>query len=193
LNVHRYRNHTASSVLIGIADHGSLGIGTLLFPIAGTNGSGLADLSVDFLIPVWIVPKVSVPLIDDAWAFGARATVGTVLGAGDELGALNLVQTFGSHGNNVSVGGALVHPSEDGPKHTLLLTVSGTLRLSDHWSLLTENLGSVWNWEGGVLSAASRYRTGVIGFDAGLIMAARWDYSARVVGAFPWLALHVSF
>jgi hypothetical protein len=79
---------------IGVADNFSIGAGVLpLFLFAGAP------------TPVWIVPKVSIPVVKNTFNIGTGAFLGTILGSESGIfGLLYGTTTFGSRDKNVSLG-----------------------------------------------------------------------------------------
>jgi len=83
-----------NQVAYGITDNISIGGGVLLlFFFGGTS------------TPVWITPKVSIPIARDKVNLGVGALVGTVIGEDESgFGILYGITTFGSKDRNISIG-----------------------------------------------------------------------------------------
>ncbi len=79
---------------VGLTNNFSVGAGMLpLFLFGGTS------------TPVWIVPKLSIPVIENKFNIGAGAFLGTILG--EQAGVFGLLygtSTFGSRDKNLSLG-----------------------------------------------------------------------------------------
>lgn len=83
-----------NSFAVGITDNFSIGVGLVpLFLFAGTFS------------PVWITPKISIPVSSEEVQFGVGALLGIVLVEENTgFGILYGISTFGSKDNNVSIG-----------------------------------------------------------------------------------------
>ena len=113
---------------IGITDNFSMGLGVVpLFLFAGAP------------TPIWITPKVSIPIKENKLNLGGGALLGTVLG--EDVGAFGLaygVVTLGNRNTNLNLGlGYGFAGGEWGD--TPLFHVGGMARLSKKGYLLSEN------------------------------------------------------
>jgi hypothetical protein len=117
-----------NQVSIGVADNFSIGAGVLpLFLFAGTP------------TPVWIVPKVSIPVVKNKFNIGTGAFLGTIFGA--ESGIFGLVYgttTFGSRDKNVSLGLAYGFTRDQWMK-VPIINFSSMIRYSPRSYFITEN------------------------------------------------------
>lgn len=113
---------------IGFADNFSIGAGVLpLFLFAGAP------------TPVWIVPKVSIPVVKNKFNIGTGAFLGTIFGA--ESGTFGLVYgttTFGSRDKNVSLGLAYGFAKDQWMK-VPIINLSSMIRYSPRSYFITEN------------------------------------------------------
>lgn len=164
-----------NQVSVGITDNISIGAG--LVPLFLFEGSPT---------PVWITPKVSIPIKKDAFNVGAGVLAGTILGEDEGgFGIAYGVTTFGNRDKNLTLG--LGYGFADGDwARTPTITISGMLRLGKKGYLLTENyivqdvvlmtLGGRTVWTG-------------VSLDYGLIL----PLSGDGFFALPWLGLAVPF
>ncbi|MDF9796983.1 hypothetical protein OKW21_002246 [Catalinimonas alkaloidigena] len=112
----------------GVSDNFSVGLGMVpLFLFAGAP------------TPIWITPKLSVPVKKDKLNLGVGALVGTVIGEGSTgFGMAYGVLTVGDRNKNLNIG--LGYGFADGGwADTPLINIGGMLRLSPKGYLLTEN------------------------------------------------------
>jgi hypothetical protein len=142
--------------------------------------------------PVWINPKLSIPVARDKVNLGVGAYLGTVIGAEESSFAfLYGNATFGSRDKNVTIGlgwGAAGGEMSSTP----LITLAGMLRVSPRWYLLTENQLLSFGADDGIaiMSGGARYAARKISIDFGLFLPLQSD-----VGFFaaPWLGIQVPF
>lgn len=117
-----------NQVSVGISDNFSLGVGMLpLFLFAGAS------------TPVFIVPKISIPVVRDKFNVGTGAFLGTVLG--EETGWFGLLYgttTVGSRDRNLSLGLAYGFSQDQWMKKPIL-NLSSMIRVSPKGYLITEN------------------------------------------------------
>lgn len=110
---------------IGVTDHFSLGLGMMPF--------------VEGSLPVWITPKLTLPLLKDKVNFGIGSLNGVALGESQS--------SFGLVYGDLSVGGPSTHISlgagkayEEGELNPeLLITFSGAVKISKNLTLISEN------------------------------------------------------
>jgi hypothetical protein len=165
----------------GITDNFSIGVGTVplfLFSISST--------------PVWITPKVSLPVVKDKFNIGAGAFLGTVLG--ENTGGFGIVYgsaTAGSRNKNVSFG--LGYGFADGQwASSPTVSISGVARVSKKFALMTENyLLNAGSAEIGILSGGGRFILRRISIDAALIIPISDEFDGFI--AAPWLGFSVPF
>jgi hypothetical protein len=164
----------------GITDNFSLGGGIIpLFLFAGGP------------TPVFITPKVSIPVDKDKFNIGAGALIGTVLGESETgFGIVYGVTTFGSPNNNVSIG--LGYGFAGGEwSSSPLINIGGMFRISPSWYLISENYYAASDGESaGILSGGARWIIKKAALDFGLFIP------VGNVGAFvgiPWLGFTIPF
>lgn len=170
---------------VGITDNISIGAGVVpLFLFAGTS------------TPVWLTPKVSVPIIKDRFNVGGGALVGTVVGEEDMgFGIVYGVSTLGSRDRNITFGLGYGYAAGEWAQSPMI-NVSGMLRISKNGYLLTENyyisLGG-GNEGISILSLGGRWMIRKVGLDFGLFVPVSEDLTTDSFVAFPWLGFSVPF
>lgn len=117
-----------NQVSVGITDNFSIGAGIVpLFLFAGAS------------FPVWITPKVSIPIKRDKVNVSAGALMGTVLGEEDSnFGIAYGTITFGSRDKNVSIGGGYGYAGGDWADSPTF-TLSAMIRTGKRGYFITEN------------------------------------------------------
>ncbi len=122
-----------NQVNVGITDRFSLGLGGVLIP------------AVDTGIPIWVMPKIKIPLIEDKLIWGVGSLHGALLETDPYgFGAVFTDFSFGSKHNHVSVGfgGAYEYGVwSDQP----FFSFNGMLRVSPSISITSENYVSEFN------------------------------------------------
>lgn len=111
----------------GITDYFSMSVGTIPLFLFSTE------------TPLWIVPKVSLPVIEDILNIGVGVMAGTIVGVKESSFAIPFgVATYGSKDYNLSIGvgyAILAGEISESP----LITISGMSRISRRGYLVTEN------------------------------------------------------
>ena len=159
----------------GFSDNFSVGVGTM--PI-GLLGAGV--------FPVWITPKVSVPIVKDKFNLGAGVLAATVLGEGESFGIAYGVGTFGSRDRNINLGVGYGYAGNDWA-NTPTITLSGLYRYGKRGYIVTENY--LINGEFGVLSVGGRSVFSKIALDYGGIVPVEEGFGALII--IPWLGISV--
>ncbi len=170
-----------NQVSVGITDNISIGGGLVPLFLFGVGAP----------TPVFITPKVSIPINRDKVNVAAGALIGGVVGEDVTDGFAGIaygVSTFGSRTQNLTVGIGYGFAGQDFTQ-TPLLTISGITKIGKRSYLLTENY-LIPNGGGGLalLSGGGRWVGDAISIDYGLFVAVS-DFG----GAFPWLSLTVPF
>ncbi|MFC0261787.1 hypothetical protein [Fontibacter flavus] len=162
----------------GVSDNFSFSVGTVpLFLFAGAS------------TPVWVNPKVSIPIVKDKYNLGAGALVGTVIGEGGAFGILYGVNTFGNKDQNITLGLGWGF-ADGGIANSPTITISGMTRVGPRGYLLTENyILNTGSDTFGLISFGGRSIIGEVGLDYGLAFPVT-GYSDSFV-AVPWLGLTV--
>lgn len=170
-----------NQVTVGVTDNFSLSAGMIpLFLFSGTP------------TPVWINPKVSIPVIENQYNVGAGALIGTVIGEPNTgFGILYAVNTFGDKDRNINLGLGWGYSSE-GIASRPTVSIGGMYRTGPRGYILTENyIISTGNETVGLLSFGGRRIIGVVGLDYGLLI----PFSNNEIDfiALPWLGITVPF
>lgn len=112
----------------GLTNNFSIGAGTIpLFLFAGTA------------TPLWIVPKFSIPVVEDRFNIGTGAFLATFFGEGIGMfGLLYGTTTFGSRDRNISLGLAYGF-ADDEWLRVPVVNFSGMARTGPRGYLVTEN------------------------------------------------------
>lgn len=164
-----------NQVSVGITDRVSVGLG--LVPLFLFEGSAT---------PVWITPKVSIPIKKDAFNLGAGVLAGTILG-GDSgvFGIAYGVTTFGNRDKNLTIG--LGYGFADGEWASIpAISIGGMIRIGKRGYLLTENyiIEDV-----GIITLGGRTVWSNVSLDYGLALPISGDGFIGI----PWLGLVVPF
>jgi hypothetical protein len=170
-----------NEITYGVTNNFSISAGMIpLFLFAGAE------------TPVWINPKLSIPVVRDKVNIGVGAYVGTIIGLEDAgFAFLYGNTTFGNRDKNITLGlGWGVAGGE--VSGTPLISLAGMLRISQRWYLLTENqFLSVGDGEGiSIISGGARFAARKIGIDFGLFFPVQQDVDFF---AAPWLGINVPF
>lgn len=170
-----------NQVSFGIADNFSMGIGVVpLFLFAGAP------------TPIWITPKVSIPIVPEQFNLGVGALVGTVLGeSGSSFGIAYGVTTFGSQDKNFSLGLGYGF-SGGGWANAPTISLSGMIRTGKKGYFMTENyLISTGDASVVLLSLGGRRMWTKLALDFGLVLPV--DDEIESFLAVPFLGLSVPF
>ena len=169
---------------VGITDHFSIGAGLVpLFLFAGTPS------------PIWLTPKLSVPVVKDKFNLGGGALLGTVAGEDDMgFGIVYGVSTFGNRDRNITFGlgyGYAGGEWADSP----MINISGIARIGRNGYLLTENYYlDVGEGNLLLLSFGGRWMIKKVGLDFGLFIPLEEELNDFVgFVALPWLGFSVPF
>jgi hypothetical protein len=113
---------------VGVTDNFSMGAGLVpLFLFAGSP------------TPVWITPKLSIPIRKDEFNLGGGALLGTVLGEESEgFGIVYGMTTFGSRDKNISVGIGYGYAGGEWAD-TPTFSISGIVRTGQNGYFMSEN------------------------------------------------------
>lgn len=166
---------------VGITDNFSLGGG--LIPLFLFGGGPT---------PVFITPKLSIPIEKDKINLGVGALVGTVLGESETgFGILYGLSTFGNPDNNVTIGMGYGFAGGEWAK-TPLINLNGMFRLTSRGYFITENY-FVSLGDGGlmILSMGGRWIIKKAALDFFLIIPAGADIGAFI--AIPSIGFTIPF
>jgi hypothetical protein len=164
----------------GISDNFSLGGGIIpLFLFAGGP------------TPVFLTPKISIPIEADRFNIGAGALLGTVLGEPDSgFGIVYGISTFGTRDNNVTFGMGYGFAGGEWASSPLI-SVSGMFRLTSRGYFITENYYINGGGEGVVLlTLGGRWIIKKAALDFGLVLPVA-DIGEFI--AVPWLGFTIPF
>lgn len=169
-----------NQVSYGVTNNFSIGAGIL--PVFLFGGG---------VTPVWITPKLSIPVVKDKFNVGAGALLGTVLGeSGTGFGLLYGLTTAGSRDLNISLGVGY-GVSGSGWAKSPLISLSALARTGARGYLITENYYIKLDSESLVLlSAGFRWVIKKAGLDFGLIMPIEQGLNFIAI---PWLGLTIPF
>lgn len=165
-----------NQVSVGITDNFSIGAGIVpLFLFAGASS------------PVWITPKVSIPIKRDKVNVSAGALMGTVMGEEDaNFGIAYGTITFGSRDKNISIGGGYGYAGGDWADSPTF-TLSAMIRTGKRGYFLTENyyIGSAEE-DVMLFFIGGRRMIKNSGIDFGILIPSNTD---GYVVAIPWLGV----
>jgi hypothetical protein len=168
-----------NNVNYGVTNNFSLGGGMIpLFLFGGIE------------TPVWLLPKVSVPVKKDSFYMGGGAMLGGVIGEDTELlGILYGSATLGNRDKNVSVSLGYGYVGSD-VSDTPVINISGMTRISRSFYLLTENYIVPGAESGVLISMGARWASEKVVVDFGLF---RPIEDAEGLIGIPWLGISIPF
>jgi hypothetical protein len=173
---------------VGITNHVSVGFGMVpLFLFSGPT-------------PIWLVPKVSIPVKKDKFNLGLGAAIGTVLDTNRDdygesessgFGLLYGLATLGSKDRNISAGIGYGYAGNGLARHPTI-TISGLIRTGPRGYFITENyIISSDSETVGLIGLGGRRIIKRAGIDFGLIALASVDNEG--LNALPFLGLTLPF
>ena len=169
-----------NQVSVGVTDHFTLGVGIVpAFLFAGSP------------TPVWITPKVSIPVVENKFNLGAGALAGYVIGEGNSgFGILYGLSTFGTRDKHLSFG--LGYGLAGGSFTNLpVVTVSGMTRVGKNGYVLSENYFIPATPNLFLFSLGGKSVLKTIGLSYGLFIPIYEDLDTFF--AIPWLGLTIPF
>ena len=117
-----------NQVSVGVTDYFSVGAGTIPTFLFGSG-----------LMPVWVVPKFSIPVVKDKFNVGIGAFAGTVIGESNSgFGILYGLATVGDRNSNLTFGLGYGYAAGSFAKSPMI-SLAGMVRVSPRGYLLTEN------------------------------------------------------
>jgi hypothetical protein len=171
-----------NQVSVGISPHISLGFGMVPLFLWGADAA-----------PVWVTPKISIPIVKDHFHLGAGALAVTAIGGGslEPIGMGYGVGTYGSRDHNITLGLGYGFADGEWGRHPAI-TISAMTRRGKRSYLLTENYfvsagGETVGW----VMVGGRYLASRISIDYGGMVPFGNDMDRLIVA--PWLALVVPF
>ena len=169
-----------NQVSYGITNNFSIGAGVIpLFLFAGAP------------TPVFILPKISIPVQQDKFNISAGALLGTILGESDaSFGIVYGNTTVGSRDNNVTFGLGYGFAGDNWASSPMI-NVSGMFRLTSRGYFITENYYVNAGGSGAaVISLGGRWIIKKAALDFGLFLPVA---DSETFVAIPWLGFTVPF
>ena len=165
---------------VGLSDNISIGGGLMpLFLLGGTP------------TPVWISPKISIPISRDKFNLGTGVLLGTVIGEQNAtFGLIYGITTFGSRDKNLSIG--MGYGLLDGQFSELpAISLSTMIRTGRRGYFISENYLIPSDPTVYLISVGGRSVLPKIGIDYGLFIPLYNDL--ETLFAVPWLGITVPF
>jgi hypothetical protein len=164
----------------GITDRFSMGAGFVPIFLFGVSA-----------LPVWVLPKYSLPLGTDNLHVSAGAMLGGVIGEGGTgVGLVYSSLTYGSRNSNLSAGIGFGYQG-DGFSDSPAINISGIRRISQKYYIITENyLFSTSNGFETLGSLGVRYAPESFSVDFAIIRPG--DVGGGFIGI-PWLGVTIPF
>jgi len=169
-----------NQVSYGITDNFSIGAGVIpLFLFAGAP------------TPVFILPKISIPVQHDKFNISAGALIGTILGESESsFGIVYGNTTVGTRDNNVTFGLGYGFAGDEWASSPMI-NVSGMFRLTSRGYFITENYYVNAGGSGAaVISLGGRWIIKKAALDFGLFLPVA---DTETFVAIPWLGFTVPF
>ena len=170
-----------NQVSFGITNNVSLGVGVVPLFLFGADAT-----------PVWMTPKVSVPVVRDKFQVGAGGFIGTILGESNSgFGIVYGTGTVGSRSKNLTLG--LGYGFADGSwADRPAISLSGMIQTGPRSFLLSENYYLSTGDESLVLmSLGGRSLIRRIGLDYGGILPISPEIDRFIL--IPWLGITFPF
>lgn len=168
-----------NNVNYGLSDNVSIGGGIVPLFLFGSVGT-----------PIWLLPKVSVPIADQKIHLAAGAMIGGVVGEGSGGGGLLYgAATFGGNDGNVTAGIGYGYAGGD-ISSTPVVNISGIIRVSETFYLISENYffpGTDFN---GLIAVGTRFAKENFAVDFAL--ARPLEEAGELIGI-PWLGITIPF
>jgi hypothetical protein len=142
--------------------------------------------------PVWITPKIAIPVVKDKINLSAGMILGHIFGEGISFGIGYGAFSLGNRDHNLTIGAGWAFADSEWAD-TPTLTLSGMTRVGRKTYLLTENyfIGIAEDASLGVISAGGRSVQKRLAIDYGLILPV--GASLETFIAIPWLGIAVPF
>ena len=172
-----------NQVSYGITDNFTLGVGMVPLFLFGADAP----------TPVWLTPKISIPVVKDKFNIGTGAFIGTVLGD-DGGGAFGIVYgntTFGPRERNLTLGLGYGFAGGEWSNYPTL-SLSGMARAGKKFAFISENYFlSAGSETVSIISVGGRFIGRKVSIDAALFSPIVPDQDFFF--AFPWLGINVPF
>lgn len=166
-----------NNVNFGITDNVSLGGGMVPTFLFGTGS-----------FPVWLMPKLSIPVAKESLNIAAGGLFGGIIGENTGLGLVYGTATVGNRDNNLSFG--IGYGYADGSWADIpLININGMYRFSKNMFFISENYFVTSDGETlGLISAALRWAPKNFSVDFGLVRPT--DLGGEFIGV-PWLGVAI--
>ena len=141
--------------------------------------------------PVFLTPKVTIPIVKDKFNVGAGAILGYVLGEGAGFGIGYGAMSLGNRDRNLTLGAGWAYADSQWA-NSPTLTLSGMIRVGRKGYLLTENYYiAIESSSVGILSFGGRSVQKRLAIDYGLFIPLGAEIGSFI--AFPWLGIAIPF
>jgi hypothetical protein len=168
-----------NNVNYGVTNNFSIGGGIVPLFLFGTSET-----------PVWLLPKISIPIKEGSFYLGAGAMVGGIIGADTEpLGILYGSATLGDRDNNLSASLGYGYAGSE-VADTPVVNISGMTRISRKFYLLSENYFVPGSDSGLIISFGGRWASENVAVDFGLFRPLQ---DAGGIIGIPWLGVTIPF
>ncbi|TVR14695.1 MAG: hypothetical protein EA391_12355 [Balneolaceae bacterium] len=168
-----------NNVNYGVSNNFSIGGGLVPMFLFGISST-----------PVWILPKVTLPVSEDKFHIGAGAMLGGLVGTeSDLIGLFYGVSTIGNRDRNLTVGLGYGYGGGE-VSTTPLINVSGMLRTGRRVYLISENYFIPEAGVAGIVSFGVRWSSESLAVDFGLFSPL--DDAGDIIGI-PWLGVTIPF
>jgi len=165
----------------GFTDQFSMGVGIMPIFLVGAGAA-----------PVWITPKIGIPLIENKLNLGVGVLAATILGESDTgFGIAYTTLTHGDRDKNSTIGGGWAFSSDGWGKYPTI-TFAAMARFSKKGFFITENYLITTAYETiGIISFGGRSVQKKLAVDYGLIFPV--NTGADMLLAVPWLSITIPF
>ncbi|MCC7507375.1 MAG: hypothetical protein IT259_18865 [Saprospiraceae bacterium] len=169
-----------NQISYGITNNFTLGAG--IIPLFFFDGAAS---------PIWITPKVSIPIKKDMFNVGVGGLFATVLG--EDVGTFGVAYgqfTIGPRDKNINFGLGYGYAGDDWAS-TPTISISGTYRAGKKFAFITENyIFDTGDSNVTLLSFGGRFIGRNLAIDGALVMPTNTD---GFLIAIPWLGINVPF
>jgi hypothetical protein len=163
-----------NQISYGFSDYFTMGVGTVPTILFGAD-----------VLPVWVTPKFSFPIIKDKFNIGAGVFAGRIIGESQGFGLVYGVATYGNRDKNINIGAGYLYADGDWAKKPTY-SISTMLRVSKKGYLISENFIIRGNNETTVLlSLGGRTIWPRLSIDYGFVIPIIEEFNNFV--AIPWL------